>query len=79
MRARVFFYVTASMLLVTAIVAIAMLWVHLSHLKRFDGPLLFELWSSHGVHIGDIAVLAVELALVMLLTGILIAGFSRRR
>jgi hypothetical protein len=79
MRTRVFLYVSVSMLQVTTIVAIAMLWVHLSHLRRYDGPLLFELWSTHGVHVFDVGVLAIELMLATLLTGTLIAGFARGR
>ncbi|HYH10872.1 MAG TPA: hypothetical protein VD789_00860 [Thermomicrobiales bacterium] len=77
MRFTIFFY-TASMLLVSAIVAVAVLWTHLSHRKIFEGPRLASLWSTHGLHAFDLVVLAVELLLVALLSIVLLAGFSRR-
>ena len=77
MRFTIFFY-TASMLLVSAIVAVAVLWTHLSHRKIFEGPRLASLWSTHGLHTFDLVVLAVELLLVTLLSIVLLAGFSRR-
>ena len=78
MRRTALFY-SMSMLLVSAIVAVAVLWAHLSHLKRYEGPQLFPLWSTHGVHLFDLVVLAVEILLLTLLTIILLAGFSRAR
>lgn len=77
MRFTIFLY-AASMMLVTAIVAVAVLWTHLSHRKVFEGPQLASLWSTHGLHAFDIVVLAVELVLVALLSVVLLAGFSRR-
>lgn len=78
MRFTVLFY-TTTMLLVTAIVAVAVLWTHLSHLHVVEGPVLFHLWSTHGVHLFDLVVLGIEALLVMLLTIALLAGFARRR
>jgi hypothetical protein len=73
-------YLIVSLGLVAAITGVAMLWVHLSHLHvDNDNDVLLKLWGTHGVHRFDIAVLAVELVLVTLLTGVLIAGFTRRR
>ena len=77
MRFTIFLY-AASMMLVTAIVAVAVLWTHLRHRKVFEGPQLASLWSTHGLHAFDLVVLAVELVLVSLLSVVLLAGFSRR-
>jgi len=70
-------YYAASMLLISAIVAVAVLWTHLSHRKVFEGPQLASLWSTHGIHAFDLIVLAVELVLVALLSIVLLSGFSR--
>lgn len=77
---RVAAYLTVSMLLVTAITGVGMLWVHLSHLRvDRDNRVLLKLWGTHGVHPFDLAVLAIELVLVLMLLATLVAGFSRRR
>ena len=49
MRMIVAWYIL-TMLLVGAIAAVAVLWCHLSHLKRYQGPLLFALT---GAFVGD--------------------------
>lgn len=78
MRAVIYYYV-ATMLLVIAIVSVAVLWTHLSHLNILEGPLVVSLSSTHGVHLFDLAVLGVEFLLVLLLTLTLFAGFTRTR
>lgn len=77
MRLTILYY-TASMLLVSAIVAVAVLWTHISHRKIFEGPQIASLWSTHGLHAFDLVVLAIELLLLALLSVVLLAGFSRR-
>lgn len=72
-RSAVLFYI-GSMTLVVAIVFLAVLWCHINHIRRGQGPYLIHLWGTHGVHLFDLAVLGVELVLVALL----LAGFSRR-
>ncbi len=62
----VLYYVT-TMLLVTGIVTVAVLWCHLSHIRLFQGSMLFSLWGTHGVHAMDVAALGIELALAALL------------
>ena len=74
---RTLLYTAVSLLLVAAITGLAMLWVHLSHRRVLDGPLVARLWGTHGVHVTDLAVLAVELTLVALLTIVMVAGFRR--
>lgn len=66
-----------TMLLVGAIAAVAVPWCHLNHLRRYQGPLLFALTDRHGVHIFDLAMLAAEIPLLAIPSGVLIAGFSR--
>lgn len=78
MRRTVLFY-TMSVLLVSVIVTVAVLGAHPSHLKRDEGPQLFPLWSTHGVHLFDLVVLAVEILLLTLLTITLLDRFSRAR
>lgn len=68
-----------TMLLVGAIAAVAVLWCHLSHIRRWQGPMLLSLTDRHGVHVLDLAVLAAELALLAILSATLVAGFSRPR
>ncbi len=70
---------TAAMLIVGAIVAVALAWARLSMLHRYQGPFLLHLWSTHGLHLGDLAVLAVELLLLMLFSAVLLAGLTRPR
>lgn len=78
MRSIVSFY-TATMVLVTAMVAVAVMWTHLSHLKRYDGPMLWSISATHGVHLFDLAVLGLEVLLFLLLSIVLLTGFSDRR
>jgi hypothetical protein len=75
----VILHYSLTMLLVGAIVAVAMLWTHLSHLHRWQGPKLVHLWATHGIHLGDLVALAVELLLVMALSIVVLAGFTRPR
>jgi hypothetical protein len=77
MRAIVAWY-TLAMLHVGAITAIAVAWCHLSHLHRYQGPMLISLTAEHGVHVVDVAVLAAEAFLLLALSAVLLAGFSRR-
>lgn len=72
-------YYAVSMLLVAAIAVVAVLWCHLSHLHLFQGPELFRLWSTHGVHVFDVIVLVIELVLATVLSATLIVGFTDRR
>lgn len=69
---------TITMLLVGAIAAVAVVWCHLNHIRRYQGPMLFALTDRHGVHVFDIVVLAAEIALLATLSVVLLAGFSRR-
>ena len=79
MRSTLLYYIM-TMLLVTAIVAVAVFWTHLSHVTWYDeGPILWIFWSTHGIHTFDLVVFGVELLLVLLLSVTLLAGFSRRR
>jgi hypothetical protein len=64
------------MLLVGAIAAVAVLWCHLSHLRRYQGPMLFFLDDHHGVHAFDLAVLALEAILLLALTAVLLGGLA---
>jgi hypothetical protein len=72
-------YFTVILLLVLTIVAVAMMWTHLSHLRRFEGPVLYHLTSRHGVHLFDLFVLGIEMLLVLLLSIVLLSGLTRRR
>jgi hypothetical protein len=78
MRSIVLWY-SLTMLLVGAIAAVAVLWCHLNHVHRYQGAVLVSLTDRHGVHVFDIVVLAVELALLLILSAILVAGFHRPR
>lgn len=77
MRVIIAWYIL-TMLLVGAIAAVAVAWCHLNHIRRYQGPLLVSLSDRHGVHVFDIAVLVVEATLLLLLSAVLLAGFSRR-
>ena len=79
MRWSVLAYLVVSLALVAAIALVAMLWVQLSHERVDTDEVLFPLWGTHGVHRFDLAVLAIEVVLVILLTIVLLAGFTRRR
>jgi hypothetical protein len=70
---------TLTMLLVGAIAAVAVLWCHLSHLKRYQGPMLFSLTNHHGVHVFDLLVLAAEASLLLALTATLLGARPERR
>ena len=70
---------TLTMLLVAAIVTVAVLWTRFSHLHRYQGPMLVHLWSTHGVHLADLAVLATEILRLMALSITLHAGLTRPR
>jgi hypothetical protein len=72
-------YYTTTMLLVGAIAAVAVVWCYLSHIRAPDGPMLFHLWGTHGVHTFDLVVLGIEAVLLVLLSITLLAGFSRRK
>ncbi len=72
-------YFVVIMLLVLAVVTVAMVWTHLSHLRDFEGPVLFKLTSRHGVHLFDLVVLWVEMLLVLLLSIVLLSGLTRRK
>ena len=78
MRSIILTYIL-TMLLVGAIVTVAVLWTHFSHLKRYEGPILFHLWSTHGVHLADLVVLATEILLLVALSITLLAGLTRPR
>ena len=78
MRSILLRYIIA-MVLVGAIATVAALWVHLSHRKVLEGPILLHLWSTHGVHLIDLVVLAIELVLLLALSITLLAGFTHRR
>jgi hypothetical protein len=68
-----------SMLYVGAIVAVALIWCRLSMLHALQGPFIVSLTRTHGIHVLDLVTLAIELALLLLLTLTLLAGFSRGR
>jgi len=72
-------YVGTCLLLVGMITFLAVLWCHLSHLRRDFGPMLVSLSTTHGVHVGDLIFLGLEFFLVTLLTAVLIAGFTHAR
>ena len=76
MRSTALWY-TLAMLLVGAIAAVAVLWCHLSHLRRYQGPMLVSLTNRHGVHAFDLAVLALEAILLLALTAVLLGGLAR--
>jgi hypothetical protein len=75
---RVAAYLTLSLALVAAITFVAALWVHNNHTRDVEGPVLAVLWGTHGIHEIDLIALAIEAALVLTLTVILILGFRRR-
>ncbi len=62
-----FLLVSVNVLLVGGIVSVALFWCRLSMLRLFQGPMLFPLWGTHGVHVMDSVVLGVELVFVALL------------
>ncbi len=74
-----FLLVSVNVLLVGAIVFVALLWCRLSMLRLFQGPMLFSLWGTHGVHAMDVAALGIELALAALLLWSLVRTASYGR
>jgi cell division protein FtsX len=63
---------------VSAIVLVAVLWCYLSHLRQNIGPVIVSLSSSHGVHMGDLLFVGLEIVLLTILTGTLIAICRQR-
>lgn len=78
MRSTILWYMV-TMVLVGAIAGVGMLWCHFSHLRRHQGPELMRLWASHGIHVMDVVVLSVELALLLALSVTLFWRDLRRR
>ena len=68
-----------AMAIVGAIRALAIIWCYMDQNRIAEGPLVIALGRSHGVHLFDLVVLAIELVLVALLSTVLLAGFARRR
>lgn len=68
-----------TMMLVATISGVAMLWTHLSHERRGQGPLLAHLWSTHGLHLLDVGALALEVILLLALSIVLLEGLTRTR
>lgn len=64
---RVVFHLALNLMLVAMIAGVAAVWCDLSHRSLYEGPMLFTLWSTHGVHVFDLLVFGVELILVALL------------
>lgn len=64
---RIVFHLAINLILVGMIGFVAIAWADLSHRNVYEGPLLFTLWSTHGVHVFDVLVLGIELVLIALL------------
>ena len=72
MKWRTAFKVRAQLLL-TGIVAVAVLWSVFNRTRLFEGRLLFILWSGHGIHVLDLVLLGVEVVLLFTLTRVLLS------
>lgn len=60
-------YLCLNMFLVACITFVAVMWFGLNSLKLFEGPVLYQLSATHGVHLLDVAALLIEVALFGLL------------
>ncbi len=58
---------------------IAVIWCHLNHLRLNQGPVVFQFWPNHGIHVFDLIVAGVEILVVVTLSATLVWGFRSER